>query len=214
MIHQVLSLALEVVAQFSKGERLAGHCSQVQFAFPEVMKIKATPALFDKIPQSRKTAPYSYALELARLIILNYSPDIKGGKEKMLSLLFDMNQLWEEFVTKELRRHLETQDGDFEVLGQDSKSFISGHTIRPDIVVKQYGKDTCIIDTKWKLPKDQKASVTDLRQMYAYARYWNVKKVILLYPGDKDKSMKFSEYITDDYSKPSEDQHPNEITHE
>jgi 5-methylcytosine-specific restriction enzyme subunit McrC len=98
-------------------------------------------------------------------------------------------------------------------LGQDYTEFIAGHTIRPDIVVKKDGKVECIIDTKWKLPKDKKASVADLRQMYAYARYWNVKKVILLYPGDKDKSMEFSEYITDDYSKSIKEGSPEEINH-
>ena len=200
LIHQVLSLALDVVEQFTKGTRLSGKCGQVQFSFPEVKKIKASADLFDRIPKNRKTAPYSYALELARLIILNYSPDISGGKEKMLSLLFDMNQLWEEFVLKELRNYISEHKSSYEVLGQDSKNFIGSHTLRPDIVLRNEKGEQIIIDTKWKVPYNRSASVADLRQMYAYGRYWDAEKVMLLYPGEKGQSTNFSEYDTDDYS--------------
>ena len=44
--------------------------------------IKVTVETFDKINFSRKEKTYTYALELARLIILNYSPDIATGREK------------------------------------------------------------------------------------------------------------------------------------
>jgi hypothetical protein len=37
---------------------------------------------FDKL-HFRKTAPYNEALKIAK-ILLNYSPDIKGGDENML----------------------------------------------------------------------------------------------------------------------------------
>ena len=72
--------------------------------FPKVTFKEITSSQIDKIKLNRKSYPYSYALELARLIILNYSPDISSGKERMLSLLFDMNQLWEEYVLKQLQK--------------------------------------------------------------------------------------------------------------
>ena len=118
----------------------------------------------------------------------------------MLSLLFDMNQLWEEFVLKELRNYISEHKSSYEVLGQDSKSFIGSHTLRPDIVLRNEKGEQIIIDTKWKVPYNRSASVADLRQMYAYGRYWDAEKVMLLYPGEKGQSTNFSEYDTDDYS--------------
>ena len=71
-----------------------------------------------------------------------------------------------------------------EVTGQSSKVFYGTHrTIRPDIVLKK-GDETIIIDTKWKRPTNKAASIEDLRQMYAYARFWKTNKVVLLYPGE------------------------------
>ena len=46
------------------------------------------------------------------------------------------------------------------------------------------GNETIIIDTKWKRPTNKAASIEDLRQMYAYARFWRTNNVVLLYPGE------------------------------
>ena len=45
-----------------------------------------------------------------------------------------------------------------------------------------------MIDTKWKRSANHAASIEDLRQMYAYARFWNSNKVLLLYPGEPHDS--------------------------
>ena len=161
-------------------------CRRTQLAFPEVDKIKPNLQLVESIKINRKTAPYERALELAKLIILNYSPDINHGQQKMIALLFDMNELWEEYVLRSLKKHaINYPEENWEVTGQSSKTFYGSHrTIRPDIVLKK-GDETIIIDTKWKRPNNKAASIEDLRQMYAYARFWNTNKVILLYPGEQ-----------------------------
>jgi 5-methylcytosine-specific restriction enzyme subunit McrC len=46
------------------------------------------------------------------------------------------------------------------------------------------GEEVFILDTKWKRPFNKAASIEDLRQMYAYARFWQTNKVMLLYPGE------------------------------
>ena len=66
---------------------------------------------------------------------------------------------------------------------QESKKFWGSYkTIRPDIVLKKNNM-TYVIDTKWKQPKNNSASINDLRQMYAYSRFWKSTKAMLLYPG-------------------------------
>ena len=184
LIHQILGQALEIIATLSKGNYLYSKCKTVQLNFPEVKSIKANENTFTRIPKSRKTAPYDNALAIARLIILNYGPNVSSGSEKMLALLFDMNSLWEEYVLVRLKQA--AQETDVEVYGQNSKSFWNGISIRPDIILERkigsQKKEIMVIDTKWKNIDQSKPSTHDLRQMYVYNEYWHSTKSLLLYP--------------------------------
>jgi 5-methylcytosine-specific restriction enzyme subunit McrC len=209
LLHQILDKALTIVDQFTIGSRLNDLSKRVTLNFPEVERKNITHKQLNSIQLNRKSNNYGYALELARLIILNYSPDISSGKEKMLSLLFDMNQLWEEYILKQLQKAC--YNTGIEISGQESKSFWGNNSLRPDIVLRK-GNHTYIIDTKWKRPQKSTASVTDLRQIYSYCRFWDAEKGMLLYPGDIRHS-KFQSYETIDYSLKNEDI-PNLIEHQ
>lgn len=207
LLHQVLYKALSIVSYFTKGTRLYDHVKRAQLNFPEVSNSNITKNQLENIKLNRKTKDYSYALELAGLIILNFSPDISSGKEKMLSLLFDMNELWETYILKQLTKI--SAQYHFKISGQESKPFWSNNYLRPDIVLRK-NDEVYIIDTKWKRPK-LSASVNDLRQIYAYCRFWDAEKGILLYPGDSN--FEFQDYKTDDYSKSGESE-PKDIKHQ
>lgn len=181
LVHQILGLALDIVAQCSKGNYLYGKCKSVQLDFPEVQSISVTEATFSKLPKNRKTAPYETALSIARLIILNFAPNISSGTERMLALLFDMNTLWEEYVLIRLKQVQEEYG--VTISGQQSKGFWNGITIRPDILI-QKGTVKYVIDTKWKNINGNKPSTDDLRQMYVYNDYWQSEKAMLLYPAN------------------------------
>jgi 5-methylcytosine-specific restriction enzyme subunit McrC len=197
LIHQILGQALQIVEKCSKGTYLYSSCKSVQLDFPEVKAIKINQTTFRNIPNNRKTKPYETALKIARLILLNYAPDISSGKEKMLALLFDMNILWEEYVLVQLKKYCLEYRQDIVIIGQATKSFIDSNRLRPDIVIKCKEK-TLIIDTKWKLPKNDVASTADMRQMYAYLRFWQAEKGILLYPG-KNKDTQFEDFKNSEY---------------
>jgi 5-methylcytosine-specific restriction enzyme subunit McrC len=190
LVHQVLGQALCIIEQFSKGNHLYSKCKSVQLDFPEVKVIQANEVTFAKIPKSRKTAPYKTALEIARLIILNFAPNVSSGKENMLALLFDMNSLWEEYVLVCLKKAANKNYLNIAVHGQKSKTFWNGITIRPDIVIEK-ADETFIIDTKWKNINGSKPSTDDLRQMYVYNDYWRAQKSVLLYPSQKSQKPKF-----------------------
>ncbi|WP_440122261.1 McrC family protein [Tenacibaculum sp. Ill] len=195
VLHQVLHEALSVVSQYTRGTYLYDSYKRVALNFPDISKKQINQQLLNSIKLNRKSRDYKYAIELARLIILNYSPNISGGQEKMLSLLFDMNVLWEEYVLTELYKT--TRDKNIEVIGQDSKLFWNNNNLRPDIILRK-GNETFIIDTKWKCPTNDRASVQDLRQMYTYCRFWNAKRALLLYPGE-NKDNQFLNFHTEEY---------------
>lgn len=187
-LNQVIAHALDIIGQFSKGTQLNDQLRRVQISFPIVKKIKPNAQSLSTLKVNRKTSPYERALELAKFIILNYSPDINHGQQKMIALLFDMNVLWEEYVLKQLKKYARKHpEENLDVNGQESKVFYgNGRRIRPDIVLNK-GTETIVIDTKWKRPYNNASSIEDLRQMYAYGRFWNATKLILLYPGDDDQ---------------------------
>ncbi|OAD90278.1 hypothetical protein A7A78_06945 [Aequorivita soesokkakensis] len=197
-LHQILNLALCIIEQVSKGSYLYAKCKRVQLDFPEVSGINCNASTFEKIKLNRKTQPYETALEIARLIILNYAPNISSGSERMLALLFDMNSLWEEYILIQLKKSCIHKP--YEILGQQSKSFWGGMTIRPDILIKQGDTTKIVIDTKWKRMDGNKPSTNDLRQMYVYNDHWKSNCSILLYPGVKQEKIYHQPFKFPDHS--------------
>ena len=51
----------------------------------------------------RNTERYRPAVALARLIILNYQPDVRRGGHDVLAILFDMNELFEKYILRQLK---------------------------------------------------------------------------------------------------------------
>ncbi|MBO0343071.1 McrC family protein [Flagellimonas profundi] len=185
--HQILGLALKIIAQFSNGTYLYSKCKTVQLDFPEVDLVKPHPGLFSKLVYNRKNKAYKTALEIARIIILNFAPSVSSGNEKMLALLFDMNDLWEEYVLIKLKS-LKIEG--LKVIGQSSKRFWHNVSIRPDIII-QKNDEVFVIDTKWKHIQSNKPSTHDLRQMFVYNRYWGSYRALLLYPSNRTEKPSF-----------------------
>jgi 5-methylcytosine-specific restriction enzyme subunit McrC len=187
-LHKILNEALKIIPQVSTNPNFADKVERLLLNFSNLPSCKIQASTFEGIHYNRKTEHYQQAIRLAKLLLLNYSPDIQSGKENVLAILFDMNNLFEEYVYIKLRK-----EKGVEVLPQRSKYFWNSKKIKPDIVVKT-ASDTYILDTKWKALRTAKPSDADLKQMYAYQHYWAAHKTILLYPqvyGLKNKYGKF-----------------------
>lgn len=187
-IHRIIRCALDIVGKLANGSYLASYAGRVSLDFPDLQYGKVTKSSFDTIVYSRKTAGYKRAIELARVIIENFSPSISAGSTNMIALLFNMNQLWESFIYHSLRQY-SLQQQDYTVSYQNSKSLFTkaGYSLKPDIIIRKEN-NVFTLDTKWKVPKHRKASSSDLRQIYTYNRFWNTKKGILLYPGSNEST--------------------------
>ena len=104
LINQILLKALNVLSKICHNVWLVDRIKTLQLLFPEIKEIQITKSHFDQVKLNRKTKDYDEALKIAKMIILNYSPDIKGGNENMIDLLFNMNKLWEKYIYKMLKR--------------------------------------------------------------------------------------------------------------
>ncbi len=188
-LHAILYKALKLLKFINVNTALNSRIGSLLLDFPEQTDIKVSSTTFDKIAYNRKTAPYKDAIEIARLILLNYHPDLSKGNNNVLALMFNMNLLWEQFVYVSLRKY---KPAGVTVTAQNSKNFWKPENgyrskIRPDIVINK-GKPTCVvIDTKWKNLNGKNPSPDDLRQLFVYLKYYGARKVALVYPGDETK---------------------------
>ena len=148
--------------------------------------------LLYKASFDRKTEDYRDAMDIAKLILLNYMPSMTYNRSNnVMALMFDMNKLWEEYVYITLKRQLRTIDSKYTVGAQRRKEFwtsakVGGKIVKPDIVVKYEDNCIAVLDTKWKCPKDGKPSDADLKQMFVYQDYWDTNKTALIYPGNEE----------------------------
>jgi len=171
--------------------------------FPEMPDLKVSETTFSNLVFDRKTESYRNAIGIAKLLLLRYHPDISKGKNDVLALMFNMNELWEQFVYVSLRKH---RDINTTITAQTSKYFwkpLKGYRskIRPDIVINKESKNCLVLDTKWKNLKGFNPSPDDLRQMYVYHEYYNAKKVALIYPGKNANAITGNFQRTPTYTK-------------
>lgn len=184
-LHFLFYKTISLLKQINTNVNLHSRIGALMLHFPEMPDIKVTEATFEKIVFSRKTKSYKKAIEISKLLLLQYHPDVSRGRDNVLALMFDMNKLWEQFVYVSLRQNKKENTT---ITGQISKLFWkpqSGYRvkIRPDIVINKDRTDCVVLDTKWKNLKDNNPSPEDLRQMYVYHEYYRANKVALIYPG-------------------------------
>ena len=185
VLHAILKKALGVVKSVTRDGLTQALVHDVECAFESVDDRPGTSEVIKKIRLGRKTRAYSEALQLAKLILLNFTPDVRQGREHILSLLFDMNALFEVVVLRLMQKAARSRPG-LAVTGQNRQHFWNGQHIRPDIVIRNGdGNVCCIVDTKWKVPRDNRPADADLKQVFAYNLQFASTSSILAYPGSQ-----------------------------
>ena len=138
----------------------------------------------EQVRLDRTNVAYHRLYQLARLLL---GDDWQGtiiGDEQGFALLFPMNDLFEEFVGRTMRvalaaRNVRLQDtGRYALESARERLF----ALRPDIVVD----GDIVIDTKWKRLRPDNPTLgvehADVYQMLAYARAYEARRLMLLYP--------------------------------
>jgi len=184
LCNQILNETLSIIPSLISNSSLINKHGRILLDFPELSRLNISEATFKSIKYDRKNIHYKEAIEIAKMLLLNYRPDITGGANNVIAILFDMNELWEEYIFRKLRKAV---TNDVKVQRQQTQKFwkmddsIYSKTVRPDIVINK-GNDTIIVDTKWKLISDFTPDDDDLKQMFVYNLFWKCNSSILLYP--------------------------------
>lgn len=190
-IHIILYKALLLLKQINTNAGLQSRIGSLLLDFPEMPSLHVNEAIFERLVFNRKSDRYRKSIEIARLLLLNYHPDLSKGRNNILALMFDMNLLWEKFIVVSLRKY----KTDIKYIhAQSSKPFWqaeegSKSIIKPDLFIELNSGEKMVLDTKWKNLYGKNPSPEDLRQMYAYSLYYDANTVNLVYPSE-DKSRK------------------------
>jgi len=190
LLNQILAKAIKILPLICNNQYLISKCYQLQLHFPEVKDIEVNIATFNKIAYDRKSDSYKIAIQIAKLLLLNYRPDVSSGSTNSIAILFDMNKLWEEYICRMLQK---ANDGTLKIYNQQSTQFWNHNNtnryLKPDIVIEKLtasiGKEYLVIDTKWKniYNNVKNVGMDDLRQMFAYHHYFDAARCYLLFPG-------------------------------
>ncbi len=159
----------------------------------EVTAVPLERLELSRISFDRAGQRYRQAVEWVRLIAATQSPSIRAGDTSASGLLFDMNQLFERAVARQLSDHLRpsglavsTQATD-EYLASDADGKKRRFPVRPDLVIGDARGVRAIADTKWKTLRTSSAqqllpSRADVYQMVAYASVYGAQELALIYP--------------------------------
>lgn len=144
---------------------------------------------FSSVVEDRNTKDYAQSLRWSRIFLYDESFTTFTGKDNSKALLFPMEQVFENYVAKQVSKAFSSLG--WEVSVQDKRHYLFDEpykvfSLRPDIVL-QKDKRTVIMDTKWKrltdnVRKHYGISQADMYQMYAYAKKYKSKEIYLLYP--------------------------------
>lgn len=143
---------------------------------------------------SRDMKEYKSIIKWCKMFLKGNSFISKKGEDETKSILFDMNKLFEKYITTKVMKSPYFKD--FDIKPQYSNKYLiegpnKENKLIPDIYLKKEN-EIFIMDIKWKVINYKESillniSQSDLYQLYAYAKKYDSKRVFLIYPcvGDK-----------------------------
>ena len=156
-------------------EATLGNVGWVEFAGTDLPAIA-----FDRL-----NLHYREVVELSRLILRHTAFDLQHGEVRASGFLMDMNTIFQDFLTRALRRSLRLSERSFR--GDDSGGSTiyldraRSVTLKPDFT--WWERDFCVFagDAKYKSAEDEPVRNADLYQALAYATALNLPAALLVY---------------------------------
>lgn len=134
-----------------------------------------------KIKLTRNQELFKNSFNLAKMFVEQTSVDLSKNKFENITLVWDMNKLFEEFIFELIKRKIP----ECKAIAQKPKRLLKRENVtrrdtRIDILIQN---PKVIIDTKYKKFTDfDDISSADIYQVTTYCLLHNYKRAILLYP--------------------------------
>ncbi|MGR5194902.1 McrC family protein [Vibrio rotiferianus] len=196
-VNRLIHSALRKVKSYTRSAANQKMLQDLEFAFHEVPVSRNYKADFSKVRLDRGMSYYQTPLDWCRLILEGFSPQTMRGDAHAASLLFPMEKVFEDYVAKMLMQDLSRDERNLTVHTQATGEYLASYngvnkfSLRPDILIKRYGVNYMVLDTKWKLldtkVTNSNISQSDVYQLYAYAKKYLSAEgcgqdVVLIYP--------------------------------
>ncbi|HEY8465206.1 MAG TPA: hypothetical protein VIL04_00225 [Solirubrobacterales bacterium] len=141
------------------------------------------------MPQiTRLNRRYEPALRLALLILERASITTERGEIRSVSFVFDMNQVFEDFLSAALSEALRPHGGIVRL--QYRREFLDHEQalrLKPDITWWRGGRIRAVVDAKYKQLKDERFPNADAYQMLGYCAGLGQERGFLVYARDVDQ---------------------------
>ena len=187
-LNRVLKAAvarLSSIARYAANIRRLAELS-ARFEFVE----ESRDPLREPVQLDRTNTAFHRLYVWARLFLASEWQSTTSGAKEGVALLFPMNDLFEAFVGHSLKAAIVSSSVRLQHTGRHALTAQGDpiFALRPDVVVD----GNIVIDTKWKELKPHERVVgveqSDVYQMLAYARAYEARRLILLYPWHKGLS--------------------------
>jgi 5-methylcytosine-specific restriction enzyme subunit McrC len=191
--NQVIKYVLRLLMRFSTGLMVRKSLEELLMRFHDISDLIATSDMVENLNFNRFTIRYEPIFEQCKWFIQGLHPDVIAGSASCLSILFDMNRLFELYVANIFRKlaweegfHLREQ-GPQKYMARRHDSNQQVFLMKPDMVLIDDEKNyAAIADAKWKLLDDREKklgiSQSDLYQIAGYANRYQVNRLALIYP--------------------------------
>ena len=190
-LNQVLKVALVTLLGSVRTAANERSISDLLLCFQDVADVPTPRLRWHHASVDRLTSRYRPLLQLAKLFIEGRAPDVVSGRGHGFALLFDMNELFEKYVGRIVKRMATGSPVGISLQGPSvflARREGAGQAFKliPDIVAHEDGRVKWIADTKWKRLDASRnrdgLSSADMYQMHAYARRYRADDVVLIYP--------------------------------
>ena len=199
LYNQILKSVLEILLRKAKGNRAVQEVSGLFMRFDPISDRRTNVKQLDSLDFDRITERYESIFQWCRCFLEGYYPDVLGKGKSCLSVLFDMNRLFEAYVGTQLRR--DARGEGLRVREQGPQRYFATRQypdmshkpvfwMKPDISLMDKKENIlCIADAKWKVLDEEKNDLgitqSDLYQMGSYASRYGVDYLVLVYPMQK-----------------------------
>ena len=140
----------------------------------------------EKIKLSRNQELFKKPFNLAKMFVEKTSVDLSKNKFENITLIWDMNKLFEEFVFEIMKKN-ESELG-CKLTAQRGRKLLVGDTSKKrntfvDIMIEKINGEKIVLDTKYKkFVSSDDFSNADVFQVSTYCLLHKAKHAILLYP--------------------------------
>lgn len=196
-VNRLIHRALHKLISFTRDPRNQQLLHQLRLCFADIPKSERIEADWQRHRVDRSMPHYDRVMPWVGLFLLSHGLTTFAGKHINASMLFPMEEVFEDFVTQSFRRY---QDK-YPVRAQSPQKSLAkigkkeAFKMKPDISLmdrKDKDKVKFILDAKWKRlneeGNDSKHGISqaDMYQLYSYGAQYGCKRVALIYPKTKE----------------------------